>query len=488
MSKNILTLIIIILLAAVIILKRRVQFLKTYSETRTKEREAVISFLHKIGERITHSIDLQGSLEIITNFIVEYTHAESGAIFLLNEEENALRAKVVIGLFPPLHQTTEHAFTKRKFLTERIMRDRVNLGEGIIGYVAQSGVTQLITDPQNDPRVPHSSDVSIASLMVAPLKIKDKVLGVMALVNKRDGLSFDERDKSLLESLSDQAAVTVDIVKLYDRLAKQQRIEQELRVAHEFQKLLLPKECPNVAGLDMAAMSEPALEVGGDYYDFLWVDQDHLGIVIADVSGKGIPGALVMSMLRSTLRAESRNNLSPAAVLKVVNEYIRTDTQVNVFITMMYAIIDIHSQRIRFARAGHEPLVRFSAANEKPDCLTPNGIALGLVGEDIFNITVDSEINLAEGDVVVLYTDGVVEAMNNASEEYGQPRLLKVAGGSRHGDAKGVLDTVMADIREFTKELPQHDDITMIVLKVKPLMESVKSGVAVASGTENRNY
>ncbi|HQH13097.1 MAG TPA: SpoIIE family protein phosphatase, partial [Candidatus Sumerlaeota bacterium] len=343
MSKNILTLIIIILFAAVIILKKRIRFLRVYSETRMKEREAVISFLHKIGERITHSIDLQGSLEIITNFIVEYTHAESGAIFLLNEEENALRAKVVIGLFPPLHQTTEHAFTKRKFLTERIMRDKVNLGEGIIGYVAQSGITQLITDPQNDPRVPQTSDVSIASLMVAPLKIKDKVLGVMALANKRDGISFDERDKSLLESLSDQAAVTVDIVKLYDQLAKQQRIEQELRVAHDFQKLLLPKECPSVEGLDMAAISEPALEVGGDYYDFFWVDEDHLGVVIADVSGKGIPGALVMSMLRSALRAESRNILSPAAVLKVINEYIRTDTQVNVFITAIYAIIDIRT-------------------------------------------------------------------------------------------------------------------------------------------------
>ena len=488
MSKNILTLIIIILFASVIILKKRIRFLRVYSETRMKEREAVISFLHKIGERITHSIDLQGSLEIITNFIVEYTHAESGAIFLLNEEENALRAKVVIGLFPPLHQTTEHAFTKRKFLTERIMRDKVNLGEGIIGYVAQSGITQLITDPQNDPRVPQTSDVSIASLMVAPLKIKDKVLGVMALANKRDGISFDERDKSLLESLSDQAAVTVDIVKLYDQLAKQQRIEQELRVAHDFQKLLLPKECPSVEGLDMAAISEPALEVGGDYYDFFWVDEDHLGVVIADVSGKGIPGALVMSMLRSALRAESRNILSPAAVLKVINEYIRTDTQVNVFITAIYAIIDIRTHKILFARAGHEPLVIFTDGGKKHDFVAPNGIALGMVGEDIFNITENREITLAEGDTIVLYTDGVVEAMNKASEEYGQQRLLKTANRSLHGKAKEVLDAVMADIREFSGDLPQHDDITMIVIKVKALMDSVTSRAPVGSGTENLNY
>jgi sigma-B regulation protein RsbU (phosphoserine phosphatase) len=218
------------------------------------------------------------------------------------------------------------------------------------------------------------------------------------------------------------------------------------------------------------------------------VDEEHLGIVIADVSGKGIPGALVMAMLRSILRAESRNNLSPAAVLRVVNEYIRKDTQVNVFITMTYAIIDVRRHTLRFARAGHEPLITCGAGGGELNLYTPNGIALGLVGEDIFNITVDTEINLAEGDLVVLYTDGVIEAMNNSSEEYGQTRLLNVIKSSHEGKAEEVINAVMADIRQFIKELPQHDDITMIAFKVDSRVAHEHVSMAESSGANLQNY
>ena len=464
-------------------LRRQVRDLHRQNELRTKEREAVIAFLHKIGERITKSIDLQGSLEIITNFIVEYTHAESGAIFLLNEEDQTLRAQVVMGMFPPLHKTTEHIYAKRKFLRERIMRDRIALGEGIIGYVAQTGEPQLIINARNDPRIPDTAgNNNIESLMVAPLRIKETILGVMAVVNKRDGQNFNPRDMSLLESLSDQAAVTVDIVKLYDQLAKQHRLEKELEVAREFQQMLLPKQCPQVNGIEIAAFSEPALEVGGDYFDFLWIDEEHLGIVIGDVSGKGIPGALVMAMVRSILRAECRNSLSPADVLRRVNEYIRTDTKANVFITMTYAVLDIKSRLVRFARAGHEPLITCNETGSEPSLFTPEGIALGLVGEEIFNITVDSEITLANGDMVVLYTDGVVEAMNDASEEFGQNRFLNVIKSQRTGGAGDLINAVMEDIRQFTRGIPQHDDITIITLKVKPQTEAAQTREETATG------
>ena len=468
MPTNVLLLIILAFFLWLLIFRRKIRFYKRSSEIRAKEQETVISFLHKIGDRITTSIDLQGSLEIITNFIVEYTHAEAGAIFLLNEEDQTLRAKVVLGLFPPLHKTTGYIFTKRKYLTERIMRDRIHIGEGIIGDVAKTGKSQLIRDAQEDPRIPEASSdfMPLESIMVSPLKIQDKVLGVLAVVNKRDGHIFSDQDMSLLESLSQQAAVTVDIVKLYEQLANQQRIEQELSLARDFQGLLLPKSCPRIKGLDIAAFSESALEVGGDYFDFIWIDEDHLGLVIGDVSGKGIPGALVMAMVRSILRAESRNNISPAAVLRVVNEYIRQDTKSNVFITMTYAIIDIPKRTVRFARAGHEPLITFFVDNPEPELYTPEGIALGLVEEDIFKVTGEKEINLATGDLIVLYTDGVVEAMNDSSEEYGQERFLDMIKKTRNGKAQEVIEAVMKDIRQFTQSIPQHDDITLIAFKV----------------------
>ena len=221
--------------------------------------------------------------------------------------------------------------------------------------------------------------------------------------------------------------------------------------------------------------------MGGDYYDFLWVVENHLGLVIADVSGKGIPGALVMSMVRSILRAECRNNLSPSAVLKVVNEYVRRDTKVNVFITMTYAVLDIRTRTLCFARAGHEPLIKFLKNKDDPKIYAPEGIALGLVEEDIFNITREKEINLANGDLVVLYTDGVVEAMNGESQEYGQSRLLDVIGKTRNGKAEGVVKAIISDIKNFTRGIPQNDDITIIAFKVSA--ESVNPLYSVSTMT-----
>jgi sigma-B regulation protein RsbU (phosphoserine phosphatase) len=325
--------------------------------------------------------------------------------------------------------------------------------------------------------------VPVETLMACPLQARGELLGVIVLLNRRaEGETFSQSDLSLLTALADQAAIAVDLATLYRELAEKERLEQELGLARSLQQMLLPRSFPPIAGVQIAAYSEPALEVGGDYYDIFEVDEDHVGIAVADVSGKGIPGAMVMATVRSTLRAEARNDRSPRAVLERLNARLRADTSANVFVTMTYGVLQRSRLRLRFARAGHEPLIVCGAdASEQPRLYSPNGIALGLVDDVMFRVTEEGELQLHDQEVIVLYTDGVVEAMNKAHEEYGAERFLETLRGHASRSPEEIVEAVNADLRRFTRGIEQHDDITLVVLKT---LDARENSAYVTSGRQ----
>lgn len=440
-------------------------------DKRKREREAVYRFLDVFGNRLTTgSLSVEPALEILAGFVAEQTDAEAVAAFLLNQEEDTLSARVIHGVFPPLMQSTGYVLTKQKYLTDRVKREKIKLGEGIVGEVAVSGKPLLIKDAALDPRVPkiESPVVAIRTMMVAPLVAHGKVLGVLAVVNKRGVGAFQPEELDLLVTLADQAASSVELVRLYDEMAEKQRLEQELKVAHDIQQMLLPDTCPQPKGFSIAAFSAPAMEVGGDYYDFIWVDDTkrYLGIAIADVSGKGIPGALIMAVVRCTMRANAPGNLSPRDVLIRVNERVYADTRENVFVTITYGILDTHEKKFRFARAGHEPLVTVAKSGGDVVLTSPLGMAMGLVGSDMFNVIEEESIDLADCDTAVFYTDGVVEAMDPADNEYGQKRFFDLIASSRNLKPSEIIKKTLEDVKSFTKGHPQHDDITLVAVRV----------------------
>jgi sigma-B regulation protein RsbU (phosphoserine phosphatase) len=468
----VLSLFLLIAIIVVRVLQKENQTLRIESAIKDQEREAVLTFLNRIGEAFTRELNLDETLSMIGEFIVEETLAESGAIYLFDEKSEYLRARVVVGLFPPLHQTLGYVLTKKKHVQEKVKSERIKRGESIIGAAAETGESYLITEAATDKRVPDAARalVPMQSLMVAPLKVRGKVLGAMAVVNKTVGQSFDQRDMGLLEALADQAAVTVNIVSLYSQIAEKQRIEQELRVAQEFQRLLLPKSDPNIVGYDIGGFSMPAREVGGDYFDFIQIDKDHLGFCVADVCGKGIPGGLVMAAARSTLRAEARVSRSPREVMIAVNGQVLIDTKENVFITMTYGILNIPKGIVTFARAGHEPIIQYDADGERaPRLHSPDGLAVGLVDNEIFaGIIQEQTISLQPGETIFLYTDGVIEAMNAKAEEYGAERFMDVLRRHARSTSRELIDELDRDIHAFGGGIPQHDDITMIAIRRLP--------------------
>jgi serine phosphatase RsbU (regulator of sigma subunit) len=264
--------------------------------------------------------------------------------------------------------------------------------------------------------------------------------------------------------------MTLELKTATERALEQERIKKELQLAHQIQQTLLPKQTPEVPGFSFGALYRAAKEVGGDYYDFLWLDKHKLGLAVADVCGKGVPAAMLMSMARSMLKSIARNYESPAEVLCELNRLLSGDLKNGMFITVLYAVLDVPKKSLTYALAGHNPgmLVNKTAHKIKilgcePPCL-PVGLDRGPTFEKLIQ---DKKITLAPRDVVVLYTDGVTEAMNAEREEFGELGLrASIEGQPVASDAASLIQALDGHLTDFCGDFPQSDDIAAIILKV----------------------
>ncbi|RMF67629.1 MAG: tetratricopeptide repeat protein, partial [Calditrichaeota bacterium] len=257
-------------------------------------------------------------------------------------------------------------------------------------------------------------------------------------------------------------------------LADQERLHKEMQLAQEIQQTLLPMEFPELEGYEISAYYEAAKEVGGDYYDFVEVDKDTLGVAVADVSGKGVPGSLVMTMIRTALRTEARGLKDAAEVLARVNEFVSSDIKKGMFVTVFYLIIDSKKRRLNYASAGHNPMILYRGNKQKTYYLNPKGFPIGvqLPGKDQFRSYIESDtIQLAKDDILLLYTDGITEAMNSKRELFGEERLLKVLRDYGHLGAEQFVEKLKDSIYSFTEGCAQYDDITLVAVKEKSTRE-----------------
>lgn len=268
-------------------------------------------------------------------------------------------------------------------------------------------------------------------------------------------------------------SMTASIEGLMVEAAEKRRLEEELRIAHDIQMSLLPEAPAAIPGLSIAALCVPAREVGGDYYDFLSLPDDRLGVLIADVAGKGTSAALYMAELKGLMLSLSQTYRSPRELLVVANRLIAEHLDARSFITMTYAIIDLRAQHITYARAGHTPLLYLagvaSGGSGRVQVLAPDGLVLGLKidqGALFERLLVEQTLPLRAGDVYVLFTDGITEAMNGQDDCYGESRLSHTIEAHAALPAEALRDRVLTDVLAFAGETPQHDDMTMILLKV----------------------
>ena len=254
--------------------------------------------------------------------------------------------------------------------------------------------------------------------------------------------------------------------KFVENITERQRLKKELEVARHVQMSFLPKGNPILKGIDIASICIPAFEVGGDYYDFIRLGKNKLGIIIGDVSGKGTQAAFYMTLTKGFLKAIAKHTDSPAEVLTKMNELFYENVERGRFISMIYAVVDLENKLIRIARAGHNPVIFHDAAG-KVNLISPNGLALGLEKGDLFSkVITESEEKLESGKTFIFYTDGFTEAVNRKGDEYGLDRMFEIVKSWNYSTALEIQDKMIADVNKFIGKAQQHDDMTMVILKI----------------------
>jgi len=292
-----------------------------------------------------------------------------------------------------------------------------------------------------------------------PLSVKGQFYGVLLAKETGASVALREKRMEIITGIAQQVALAIQNERMQQEMVERERIEREFQLARQIQQTFLPSQLPALSGWQLDASWQTARQVGGDFYDIFALDEDHIGLVIADVSDKGLPAALYMTVTRTLLRANAPKVFSPAAVLERVNTLLMPDSQNNMFITTVYAILDLQAGQLCYANAGHNrPLLRH--AGGRVEVLPKGGIALGIL-EEIH--LVDHEVSIAPGDTLLLYTDGVTECFSASEEGFGEQRLHTVL--EQDGDVPALLAAITQALQNFRQGAQPSDDVTLLALR-----------------------
>jgi serine phosphatase RsbU (regulator of sigma subunit) len=410
--------------------------------------------LHALAHLVDQAFDAERLSASIAAAAVEAGSADAAWLALDGASERLVRGEVATG--PQV--VAAHRIPARK------AEDCVDL-EALFEEVHRTQAPLVIHDARSDARVHARAGDALASLLVVPLVTRGAFAGALfATRNVTHG--FEQDDVSSIQAFASQAALALDHARLFEEQIEMERLERELAIARTVQERLLPRHLPEVEGLEVAAASTPAREVGGDYYDFALLDDGRLAFIVADVSGKGTKAAFYMAEMQGLFRSLSRLRPDPADFLYHANDALRDILEGGIFISALYGVLDTENGTITLARAGHCP-VALSRNDEAPRLLRPDGLGLGLSATPLFKRTLATErLSLRPGDTLALYTDGLVESRSAATdEEYGYDRLLDSLRRHEQQSPEALCDGLLGDLRAFTTRDTYDDDLTLMVLR-----------------------
>jgi sigma-B regulation protein RsbU (phosphoserine phosphatase) len=302
--------------------------------------------------------------------------------------------------------------------------------------------------------------------MATALQYGDQDLGVLALANGPKGVPFSQADFVVFKSIAEQSAFALYNAIIYSMANEKKRLDHDLEIARDIQRILLPSEAPAINGFQISGINVPARQVSGDYFDYIHVDDERLGVAIADVSGKGVPASLIMAICRSVLRAEAARNPSPADVLRKVNRQLYPDIKEDMFISMAYLILNHQNDGIILARAGHDAPLWYQRQSQSVTPVKSPGMVVGIDSGSVFDrLTVDFAVPLERNDCLVLYTDGLTETLNTEGDEFGVDRMMESVRASANDGAQAIVKRIIEDVRDFTGSVPQNDDMTLIAIR-----------------------
>jgi sigma-B regulation protein RsbU (phosphoserine phosphatase) len=413
------------------------------------------AIVEKVSEAMTSMLELPQILKRLVQTFMEDMFIDTSSVMLLTPDGAQYRVYLADG------ENKEHVENKT-----------INREKPIIEIIEAEKKELTKYDVIEDPKFQAVSKSSAAdfdalntSLMV-PLVYQDKVIGSLNLGEKKSGKAFNREDIDLLRTLAHQGAVAIENARLFQENIEKQRMEEELNIARDLQMSMLPASCPEIKGFQIAASSTPAREVGGDFYDFIEMGEDKAGMVIADVTGKSVSGALVMSSSRSVFRMLSEEHLTVSESMIRANRRLKKDVKTGMFVALLFAVLDSQEKTLTLCSAGQTQPILVSAKTHDATLVETQGdtFPLGILEDASYEETC---LQLEPGDKVIFYTDGIVEAMNAQEEMFGFERLQEVAQAAKSMDAESILKEILDKVNEFASEASQHDDITVIAVSVE---------------------
>ncbi len=398
--------------------------------------------LLELGTKISVSLDTNQLLEQILDLVFQVVRYDAAGIYLVDKETQWINQQAIRGYDP-----------NRKDAVQ------LKVGRGLIGWVAKTGRPVIVPDVLRDDRYVNARD-GTRSEMVAPLRAGTEVIGAFNLESDEPD-AYEPEDLELLMTFASQAAVAIERTRLHAEVLETRRLEEELSIGQRIQRTFLPERDPKVPNFDIAGANYSSGLVGGDYYDYIRITDGHLGIVVADVSGKGIPAALIMAAFRASLIAEVRNNYAIRTVFAKVNKLLWESIEIDRFVTAIYGVLDIRERKYTYVNAGHNAGLLYRAASDSFETLDSTGPLLGTLETATFK---ERQVEIRSGDILCLYTDGITESMSPGKELFGEERLRDVVRARKGGTAAEIVRGIRETIGAFTGSEPD-DDLTLVVVR-----------------------
>lgn len=416
----------------------------TSTDHKTKHGD-LLALISKVGITLLASATLNETLEQIVSLVFEAVPADRCLIMMRDQGSEDLRVAVAR------------------------LRDRVGeVGEirvsrNVLDEVVIRGKSVLTSDAQHDPRFASGTMVlqGVRSVLAVPLGVADKVFGIIYADSPIAEGRFTEDHLKVLTTLASVAAIRVENARLVEARLERERLERELALASEIQQRFQPTAPPHVDGYELQGISFPCYEIGGDYYDFIEREDGRLVIALGDVSGKGTAAALLMSSLHAAIHAQSASHDSLVETISAVNRYLADNIPANRFVTLFYAELDPESGALSFLNAGHNPPLIVHAAGTVEQ-LASGGLPLGIKPDAEYR---EGRTRLQQGDVLVIYSDGVTEAVSPSGEEFGATRLYEVVSRNVNASAAGIRDRIESSLTKFAQGTSAADDITLVIVK-----------------------
>ena len=405
-----------------------------------------LSILNEISVAINSALSLDRILESIVKKCTKHLGVEQAAVLILDE-------KIEEKPFQTMVRGWDMGANALPY----------RLDTQLTGWMLKNKLPLLINDFEKDTRFQTflEDPKLIHSLLSVPLFSKNRMIGLISVFNKKAKSGFNNDDQRLLSIIGSQSAQVIENARLLKEEQKLLKVQQELRLAYDIQTNLLPKESPEIEGYDILGKSIPAKEVGGDYFDFIPIDSNRIAFCLGDISGKGMPAALLMSNLQATVRGQSLANTTVAECVECCNIMLFNNTPPEKFSTFFFGVLNTKTHEMTYANAGHNFPFLFSVG-QKPRKLEEGGIVLGIMETFPYK---EQQITFEAGDIFVLYSDGITEAINKEEEEFGESRLISIVAENRHASAGELTTKIIEAVKRHAGDCAQFDDMTLLIIK-----------------------